>query len=144
MRFDLEYGFNNQSLPKFEEYEIKGINNIKYVVLKVSNTRYSNYSVISFDDYEENDKPLIDFINLGKLSLENEEETDSLLLDYVNEYELLGLIHNLPVNRYYTLGKKVLLKEFNDVIGKAYYDCLNTMEILDYLKYFSLQLVKKK
>ena len=26
MRFDLEYGFNNESLPKFEEYEIKLIN----------------------------------------------------------------------------------------------------------------------
>ncbi len=136
MRFDLEYGFNNQSLPKFEEYEIKVINNIKYVVPKVSNTRYSNYSVISFDDYEENDKPLIDFINLGKLSLENEEETDSLLLDFVNQYGLLGLIHNLPINRYYTLDKKVLLKEFNNVTGKEYYDCFNTMDILDYFKIF--------
>lgn len=136
MRFDLEYGFNNQSLPKFEEYEIKVINNIKYVVPKVSNTRYSNYSVISFDDYEENDKPLIDFINLGKLSLENEEETDSLLLDFVNQYGLLGLIHNLPVNRYYTLDKKVLLKEFNNISGKEYYDAFNTMEIVDYFKVF--------
>ena len=98
MRFDLEYGFNNESLPKFEEYEIKLINNIKYVVPKIDNTiNMSNYTVISFDDYEENDKPLIDFINLGKLSLENKEETDSLLLEFVNQYGLLGLIHNLPV-----------------------------------------------
>ena len=137
MRFDLEYGFNNESLPKFEEYEIKVINNIKYVVPKIDNTiNMSNYTVISFDDYEENDKPLIDFINLGKLSLENEEETDSLLLDFVNQYGLLGLIHNLPVNRYYTLDKKVLLKEFNNVTGKEYYDCFNTMDILDYFKIF--------
>ena len=137
MRFDLEYGFNNESLPKFEEYEIKVINNIKYVVPKIDNTiNMSNYTVISFDDYEENDKPLIDFINLGKLSLENEKEIDSLLLDFVNQYGLLGLIHNLPVNRYYTLDKKVLLKEFNNVTGKEYYDCFNTMEILDYFKIF--------
>lgn len=137
MRFDLEYGFNNQSLPKFEEYEIKKINNIKYVVPKIDNTsKILNYSLINFDDYEENDRPLIDFINLGKLSLENEEETDSLLLDFVNQYGLLGLIHNLPVNRYYTLDKKVLLKEFNNVTGKAYYDCFNTMDILDYFKIF--------
>lgn len=137
MRFDLEYGFNNESLPKFEEYEIKVIENIKYVVPKIDNTiNMSNYTVISFDDYEENDKPLIDFINLGKLSLENKKETDSLLLNFVNQYGLLGLIHNLPVNRYYTLDKKVLLKEFNNVTGKEYYDCFNTMDIIDYFKIF--------
>ena len=136
MRFDLEYGFNNQSLPKFEEYEIKVISNIKYVVPKFDSNSYMNYSLISFDDYKENDKPLIDFINLGKLSLENKEETDSLLLDFVNQYGLLGLIHNLPVNRYYTLDKKVLLKEFNNISGKEYYDAFNTMEIVNYFKVF--------
>lgn len=136
MRFDLEYGFNNQSLPKFEEYEIKVINNVKYVVPKFDSNSYMNYSLISFDDYKENDKPLIDFINLGKLSFENEEDTDGLLLDFVNKYGLLGLIHNLPVNRYYTLDKKVLLKEFNNISGKEYYDAFYTMEIVDYFKVF--------
>ena len=77
MKFDLEYGFNNQSLPKFNEYELKEINNIKYVVPNIS----AGYSLINFGDYEENDKPLIDFINLGKLSLENKEATDKLLID---------------------------------------------------------------
>ncbi len=137
MRFDLEYGFNNESLPKFDEYEIKVINNIKYVVPKIDNTiNMSNYTVISFEDYEENDKPLIDFINLGKLSLENKEEIDSLLLEFVNQYGLLGLIHNLPVNRYYTLDTKVLLKEFNNVSSIEWYDAFNTIEILDYFKIF--------
>lgn len=106
IKFNLEYGFNNESLPKFEEYELKVINGIKYIVPKLNNTKYLNYSVIRFGEYEENDKPLIDFINLGKRSLENEEDTDKLLLAYVNEYGLLGLIHDLPVNRYYTLDKK--------------------------------------
>ena len=132
MKFDLEYGFNNQSLPKFNKYELKEIDNIKYVVPDIS----SGYSLINFGDYEENDKPLIDFINLGKISLESKEDTDKLLIDYINEYGLLGLIHNLPVNRYYTLDKKVLLKEFNNVMGKAYYDCFNTIDIVDYFKIF--------
>lgn len=136
MKFNLEYGFNNQSLPKFEKYELKVINDIKYVAPKLNNTEYLNYSVIRFDEYEENDKPLIDFINLGKLSLENKEDTNQLLLDYVNEYGLLGLIHDLPVNRYYTLDKKVLLKEFNNVSGKEYYDSFNTMDIVNYFKIF--------
>lgn len=136
MKFNLEYGFNNESLPKFEEYELKVINGIKYIVPKLNNTKYLNYSVIRFDEYEENDKPLIDFINLGKLSLENEEDTDKLLLDYVNEYGLLGLIHDLPVNRYYTLDKKILLKEFNNISGKEYYDNFNTMDIVNYFKIF--------
>jgi hypothetical protein len=136
MKIDLEYGFNNQSVPKFEEYEIKIINDIKYVIPKVNKGNKTSYSLINFEDYEENDKPLIDFINLGKLSIENKEDTDTLLLEYVNNYGLLGLIHNLPVNRYYTLDKKVLLKEFNNITGKEYYDCFNTMEILDYFKVF--------
>ena len=69
MKMNLEYGFNNESMPKFREYEIKLINNIKYVVPKTLEKQISNYSLIDFDDYKENDKPLIDFINLGKLSL---------------------------------------------------------------------------
>ena len=35
MKMNLEYGFNNESMPKFEEYEIKVINNIKCVVPKI-------------------------------------------------------------------------------------------------------------
>ena len=136
MRFDLEYGFNNESLPKFEEYEIKTIKGIKYVVPKLNESTIPPYTSIDFEDYEENDKLLIDFINLGKLSLENKEDTDGLLLEYVNKYGLLGLIHNLPVNRYYTLDTKVLLKEFNNVSGIEWYDAFNTMEILDYFKIF--------
>ena len=61
MKFNLEYGFNNQSLPKFEEYELKVINGIKYAVPKFNNNSYLKYSVIRFDEYEENDKPLIDY-----------------------------------------------------------------------------------
>ena len=86
MKMNLEYGFNNESMPKFREYEIKLINNIKYVVPKTLEKQISNYSLIDFDDYKENDKPLIDFINLGKLSLEETENTDKLLLEYVNQY----------------------------------------------------------
>lgn len=136
MKIALEYGFNNESVSKFEEYEIKIINDIKYVVPKVNRENKTTYSLINFEDYEENDKPLIDFINLGKLSLEDKEDTDSLLLEYINQYGLLGLIHNLPVNRYYTLDKKVLLKEFNNITGKEYYDCFNTIDIVDYFKIF--------
>lgn len=136
MKFELEYGFNNQSMPKFKEYEIKIINGIKYVIPKVDKDNITLYSIVYFEDYEENDQPLIDFINLGKLSLENKEYTDKLLIEYVNKYGLLGLIHNLPVNRYYTLDTKVLLKEFNNISGIEYYDCFNTMGILDYFKVF--------
>lgn len=133
MKMNLEYGFNNESLPKFEEYEIKEINNIKYVVPKILKENMSNYSLIDFDDYKEDDKPLIDFINLGKLSLEEKENTDSLVIEYVNKYGLLGLIHDFPVNRYYTLEKEVLLKEFNYINNKDYF---TTVELIEYFKIF--------
>ena len=136
MKMKLEYGFNNESFPRFSKYEIKIINGIKYVVPIISDDSYSKYSVIDFEDYEENEKLLIDFINLGKLSLEEKENAENLLLDFVNQYGLLGLIHDLPVNRYYTLDKKVLLKEFNNITGIEYYDCLNTMDIITYFKVF--------
>ena len=123
MKIALEYGFNNESLSKFEEYEIKIINDIKYVVPKVDKENKTTYSLINFEDYEENDKPLIDFINLGKLSLEDKEDTDSLLLEYINQYGLLGLIHNLPVNRYYTLDKKVLLLDDIITTGSTANEC---------------------
>ena len=51
MKMNLEYGFNNESMPKFEEYEIKVINNIKYVVPKILEIHRTNYSLIDFDDY---------------------------------------------------------------------------------------------
>ena len=133
MKMNLEYGFNNESMPKFEEYEITVINNIKYVVPKILEIHRTNYSLIDFDDYKENDKPLIDFINLGKLSIEQKENTDKLLLEYVNQYGLLGLIHDFPVNRYYTLDKEILLKEFNYINNS---DCFSIMKIVDYFKIF--------
>lgn len=133
MKMNIEYGFNNESLPKFEEYEINVINDIKYVVPKVLKEYRTNYSLIDFDDYKENDNPLIDFINLGKLSLEEKENTDGLLLEYVNKYGLLGLIYDFPVNRYYTLEKDVLLKEFNYINNKDY---LSTIKLIEYFKIF--------
>lgn len=133
MKMNLEYGFNNESMPKFEEYEITVINNIKYVVPKILEIHRTNYSLIDFDDYKENDKPLIDFINLGKLSIEQKENTDKLLLEYVNQYGLLGLIHDFPVNRYYTLDKEILLKEFNYINNKDYF---TTIKIIEYFKIF--------
>ena len=133
MKMNLEYGFNNESMPKFREYEIKLINNIKYVVPKTLENQISNYSLIYFDYYKENDKPLIDFINLGKLSLEETENTDKLLLEYVNQYGLLGFIHDFPVNRYYTLDKEILLKEFNYINNKDYF---TTIKLIEYFKIF--------
>lgn len=52
MKFKLVYGFNNMSVTKFREYEIKQINDIKYVV-PVVNTKRFTYSVIDYRDYEE-------------------------------------------------------------------------------------------
>jgi hypothetical protein len=144
MNLQLEYGFNNMPVTKFKKYEIKVINDIKYVVPVVDEVQSFSYDVIDYGDYQENDEPLIDFINLGKATLENPNNVDTLLIEYINKYGLLGLIHDLPVNRYYTLDKVVLLKEFNNITGKEYYDCFNTMEILDYFKKFFPTSIEKE
>lgn len=136
MKLELEYGFNNMPVTKFKKYEIKVINDIEYVVPVIDEITHISHDVIDYSDYQENDEPLIDFINLGKKTLENPDNIDELVIKYIDKYGLLGLIHDLPVNRYYTLDKVVLLKEFNNITGKSYYDCFNTMELLDYFKKF--------
>ena len=35
MKMNLEYGFNNESMPKFREYEIKLINILNMLFLKL-------------------------------------------------------------------------------------------------------------
>jgi hypothetical protein len=60
MKMNLEYGFNNESMPKFREYEIKLINNIKYVVPKTLEKQISNFLYKTSLDYNS------DICSLGK------------------------------------------------------------------------------
>lgn len=135
MKAEIIYSTKMESLTKFKEYDIKTINEIKYVVPKYESNEKSNYERVNFDNYEDNDLPLIDFLNLGKLSLDTPENSDKLLIDFVNKYGLLGLIHDLPINRYYTLDENVVLKEFNN-LDKKYNDSIKTMKINEYFMVF--------
>ena len=86
MKLELEYGFNNMPVTKFRKYEIKVINDIKYVVPVIDEITHISHDVIDYSDYQENDEPLIDFINLGKLSLEEKEARLHTLNQIVNRY----------------------------------------------------------
>ena len=73
------------------------------------------------------------YLSIDEESLEETENTDKLLLEYVNQYGLLGFIHDFPVNRYYTLDKEILLKEFNYINNKDYF---TTIKLIEYFKIF--------
>ena len=129
MKFEFEYGFNKQCLCRFDKYEIKIINKTKYVTPKEN----SSSSILDFENYENTDEPLLDFINLGKLLLKQPKEADNYVLEYINKYGLLGFVYDFPVNRYFTFGREVLLKEFNYINNS---DCLSLMKVVDYFSLF--------
>ena len=129
MKFEFEYGFNKQCLCRFDKYEIKIINKTKYVTPKEN----SSSSILDFENYENTDEPLLDFINLGKLLLKQPKEADNYALEYINKYGLLGFVYDFPVNRYFTFGREVLLKEFNYINNS---DCLSLMKVVDYFSLF--------
>ena len=65
----------------------------KYVVPVIDEITNISHDVIDYSDYQENDEPLIDFINLGKATLENPDNIDELVIKYIDKYGLLGFIH---------------------------------------------------
>lgn len=131
MNIKFEYGFNNENLRRFKKYEIQIISNIKYVS-PISQNKYEGINTFTELNNPKNTL-LIDFINLGKLSLDKDVDSDKLVLDFVNQYGLLGFIYDFAVNRYFTLDKDVLLKEFNYINNR---DCLTTIDLTEYFKIF--------
>lgn len=54
------------------------------------------------------------------------------VLDFFNKYSTLGLINDLPLNKYFFLADKILLKDY-DYIGKS-----DLTTVIDKRKYFKL------
>ena len=43
----------------------------------------------------------------------NENDIEKSVLDFVNKYSTLGLINNLPLNKYFVLDNRIVLKDYN-------------------------------
>ena len=124
--------FEGKNIFKFSKYEIKEIGKIKYIVPDSINKKHSSGApLIDIEkDYEES--ILIDLLNIGKLAFYNENNIENSILDFVNKYSTLGLINDLPLNKYFFLDDKIVLKDYN-YIGNS-----DLTTVVDRKKYFKL------
>jgi len=124
--------FEGKNIFKFAKYEIKAIGKTKYIVPDSINKKHSSgASLIDLEkDFEES--VLIDLLNIGKLAFYNENDIEKSVLDFVNKYSTLGLINDLPLNKYFFLDDKIVLKDYN-YIGNS-----DLTTVVDRNKYFKL------
>lgn len=124
--------FKGKNILKFSKYEINEKGKIKYIVPDSINKNHSSGApLIDIEkDYEES--ILIDLLNIGKLAFYNENDIEKSVLDFVNKYSTLGLINDLPLNKYFFLDDKIVLKDYN-YIGNS-----DLTTVVDRKKYFKL------
>ena len=124
--------FEGKNIFKFAKYDIKEIGKKKYIVPDSINKKHSSgASLIDIEkDFEES--ILIDLLNIGKLAFYNENDIEKSVLDFVNKYSTLGLINDLPLNKYFFLDDKIVLKDYN-YIGNS-----DLTTVVDRKKYFKL------
>lgn len=124
--------FEEKNIFKFAKYEIKEIGKIKYIVPDSIDKKHSSGAPLIdiAKDFEES--ILIDLLNIGKLAFYNENDIENSILDFVNKYSTLGLINDLPLNKYFFLDDKIVLKDYN-YIGNS-----DLTTVVDRKKYFKL------
>lgn len=124
--------FEGKNIFKFAKYEIKGIGKTKYIVPDSINKKHSSGAPLIDIEKDFEESILIDLLNIGKLAFYNENDIEKSVLDFVNKYSTLGLINDLPLNKYFFLDDKIVLKDYN-YIGNS-----DLTTVVDRKKYFKL------
>ena len=124
--------FEGKNIFKFTKYEIKEIGKIKYIVPDSINKKHSSGAPLIDIEKDFEESILIDLLNIGKLAFYNENDIEESILDFVNKYSTLGLINDLPLNKYFFLDDKIVLKDYN-YIGNS-----DLTTVVDRNKYFKL------
>lgn len=124
--------FEGKNIFKFAKYEIKEIGKTKYIVPDSINKKHSSGAPLTNIENNFEESILIDLLNIGKIAFYNENELEKNILDFVNKYSTLGLINDLPLNKYFFLDDKIVLKDYN-YIGNT-----DLTSVLDRKKYFKL------
>ena len=124
--------FEGKNIFKFAKYDIKEIDKKKYIFPdSINKEQSSGVPLIDIEkDFEES--ILIDLLNIGKLAFYNETDIEKNVLEFVNKYSTLGLITDLPLNKYFFLDDKIVLKDYN-YIGNS-----DLTTVIDRKKYFKL------
>lgn len=124
--------FEGKNIFKFTKYEIKEIGKVKYIVPDSINKKHSSGAPLIDIEKDFEESILIDLLNIGKLAFYNENDIEKSVLDFVDKYSTLGLINDLPLNKYFFLDDKIVLKDYN-YIGKS-----DLTTVIDRKKYFKL------
>ena len=124
--------FEEKNIFKFAKYEIKEIGKTKYIVPDSINKKHSSGTPLIDIEKDFEESILIDLLNIGKLVFYNENDIEKSVLDFVNKYSTLGLINDLPLNKYFFLDDKIVLKDYN-YIGNS-----DLTTVVDRKKYFKL------
>ena len=124
--------FEGKNIFKFAKYEIKEIGKTKYIVPDSINKKHSSGAPLIDIEKDFEESILIDLLNIGKLAFYNDNDIEKSILDFVNKYSTLGLINDLPINKYFFLDDKIVLKDYN-YIGNS-----DLTTIVDRKKYFKL------
>ena len=124
--------FEGKNIFKFAKYEIKEISKTKYIVSDSINKKHSSGAPLIDIEKDFEESILIDLLNIGKLAFYNENDIEKSVLDFVNKYSTLGLINDLPLNKYFFLDNKIVLKDYN-YIGNS-----DLTTVVDRNKYFKL------
>ena len=124
--------FEGKNIFKFAKYEIKEIGKTKYIVPDSINKKHSSGAPLIDIEKDFEESILIDLLNIGKLAFYNETDIEKSVLDFVNKYSTLGLINDLPLNKYFFLDDKIVLKDYN-YIGNS-----DLTTVVDRNKYFKL------
>ena len=124
--------FEGKNIFKFAKYDIKEIGKKKYIVPDSINKKHSSGAPLIDIEKDFEESILIDLLNIGKLAFYNENDIEKSILEFVNKYSTLGLINDLPLNKYFFLDDKIVLKDYN-YIGNS-----DLTTVVDRKKYFKL------
>lgn len=124
--------FEGKNIFKFAKYDIKEIDKKKYIFPDSINKEQSSGAPLIDIEKDFEESILIDLLNIGKLAFYNETDLEKSVLDFVNKYSTLGLINDLPLNKYFFLDDKIVLKDYN-YIGNS-----DLTTVVDRKKYFKL------
>ena len=127
------YANEGHNLHKFASYSIETINGKKYIVPDSSSNKPSAGAPLIDLEEDFTLNALVDLLNIGKSATYNEDSLEKEVLDFVNKYSTLGLMNDLPINKYFFLNEKVILKDYNYVGNNDFTTVINREE---YFKMF--------
>lgn len=135
------YANEGHNLYKFAKYNIETINNRKYIVADSSTKNHSSGAPLIDLEEDFSINALVDLLNIGKSAVYEENNLEEQIINFVNTYSTLGLMNDFPINKYFCLDEKIVLKDYN-YIGNS--DCTTILDREDYFKIFFPKCIDKE